>query len=103
QLMASRNILPVNRIQSVFAAVNEERTVHKFAAFAAMDPDSAEAALFVAVEDWLTDGLDLPAPLAQACIRDWYGDHLPGRGAWVDAAAITCPALVIAPSRDRLL
>lgn len=109
QLMESRDVLPVNWIQSVFAAVNEERTVHKFAKFAAMDPDSAEAHLFVAVEDWLNDGLDLPAPLARTCIRDWYGDNLPGRGMWlvagvaVDPAAIRCPALVIAPTQDRLV
>lgn len=109
QLMESRDVLPVNWIQSVFAAVNEERTVHKFAKFARMDPDSAEAQLFVVVEDWLNDGLDLPAPLARACILDWYGKNQPGRGQWivdgdaVDPAAITCPALLVAPTGDRLV
>lgn len=109
QLMETRAALPVNWIQSVFAAVNEERTVHKFADFAAMDPDSDAARLFVAVEDWLNDGLDLPAGLARACICDWYGENAPGRGVWrlggevVDPRAFDLPALVIAPQRDRLV
>jgi polyhydroxyalkanoate synthase len=109
QMMASRATLPVDWIQSVFAAVNDERTVHKFANFAAMDPRSREAELFVAVEDWLNDGLDLPAGLARVCINEWYGENKPGRGAWVvdgatvDPAAIKTRALVVAPSRDRLV
>ena len=109
QMMASRPVLPVDWIQSVFAAVNEERTVHKFANFAAMPPHSREAELFVAVEDWLNDGLDLPAALARVCITEWYGENKPGRGEWlvggapVDPAAIIVPSLVVAPSRDRLV
>lgn len=109
QMMASRPALPVDWIQSVFAAVNEERTVHKFANFAAMNQYSREAELFVAVEDWLNDGLDLPAPLARACITEWYGENKPGNGTWVidgtsvDPAAVDFPALVVAPSRDRLV
>ena len=109
QMMAGRDALPVNWIQSVFAAVNGDRTVHKFAKFAAMDQRGAEAALFVAVEDWLNDGLDLPASLARTCISDWYGDNAPARGRWaVDGRVvrlqdIKTPALVVAPWRDRLV
>ena len=109
QMMAARPALPVDWIQSVFAAVNEERTVHKFANFAAMNQHSREAELFVAVEDWLNDGLDLPAALARVCITEWYGENKPGKGQWivdgapVDPVAITGRTLLIAPSRDRLV
>ena len=74
-----------------------------------MPPHSREAELFVAVEDWLNDGLDLPAALARVCITEWYGENKPGRGEWlvggapVDPAAIIVPSLVVAPSRDRLV
>lgn len=109
QMMAARPALPVDWIQSVFAAVNEERTVHKFANFAAMRQNGREAELFVAVEDWLNDGLDLPAALARVCITEWYGENRPARGQWmvggeaVTPGAITVPTLVVAPSRDRLV
>jgi polyhydroxyalkanoate synthase len=109
QRMATRPSLPVDWIQSVFAAVNEDRTVHKFANFAAMNQYSREAELFVAVEDWLNDGLDLPAAPARVCITEWYGENRPARGEWmvggkvVDPVAITVPSLVVAPSRDRLV
>lgn len=109
QRMASNRSLPMDWIQSVFAAVNEDRTVHKFANFAAMNQNGREAELFVAVEDWLNDGLDLPAGLARVCINEWYGENTPGRGAWVvdgtavAPAAIKARTLVVAPSRDRLV
>lgn len=109
QMMERGNVLPADWIQSVFAAVNADRAVHKFARFSRMDQDSAQARLFVAVEDWLNDGLDMPCGVADVCIRQWYGDNRPGRGTWrvgganVDLSRIGRPSLVVAPARDRLV
>lgn len=109
QMIESGGSLPVDWIQSVFAMVNADRTVHKFAGFADTDPDSDKAQLFVAVEDWLNDGVDLPGDVARTCILDWYGQNLPGTGEWIvdgrqiDLSALSCPALVVASMRDRLV
>ena len=108
RIMQSQN-LPKDWIQSVFAAVNAQRALKKFGKFAAMDQDSDEAALFVAVEDWLNDGVDLPADLARTCIVDWYDKNLPGKAEWqVDGQLILpqnlqCPCYIVASENDVIV
>jgi polyhydroxyalkanoate synthase len=81
----------------------------KFRAFARLDPQGERARLFVALEDWLNDGIPLPAPVARQCLAGWYGRNEPGRIAWriagqvVDPAAWTGPAFVAIPERDRIV
>lgn len=107
-MIAQSGFLPAEWVQSVFAAINAERTITKFAGFAARK-DEAAARIFVAVEDWLNEGIDLPAGVARTCLHEWYGNNAPGRGAWevegvaVDLSEIDVPALVVASGRDRLV
>ncbi len=109
QGMAGRGHLPKAWLQSVFAAMNADRAARKFAGFAALDQDSQKARLFVAVEDWLNDGVDLPAGLARACITEWYGENRPAAGRWtvagraVDPAALPHNILIVAAQKDRLV
>ena len=107
--MNERGYLPKTWLQSLFAAMNAGRAARKFAAFAALDQDSAKAKLFVAVEDWLNDGADLPAGLARCCIAEWYGENRPASGKWIVAGNAVDPAvlenhiLVVAGGKDRLV
>lgn len=109
QMTEQGRALPSGWIQSVFAAVNAERNIHKFIDFAKMDQDSDPARLFVAVEDWLNDGVDLPGALARTCVVDWYGQNKPAKGEWtiegiaVDPAHTKQPVLVVTSSTDRLV
>ncbi len=109
QMVQHNTYLPMDWIQSVFATVNADRTMHKFLGFAALDDDSEQAQLFVAVEDWLNDGVDLPGDLAKSCLLDWYGENKPGSGCWqvdgksVDLSGLDVPALVVASLTDRLV
>lgn len=109
QFIANKNLLPVHWVQSVFAAVNADRAMQKFIHFSALDQDSEQARLFVATEDWLNDGLDLPGPVAEECISDWYGKNLCGLKKWelasvvVDPSLITLPSLVITSENDRIV
>lgn len=109
QMAAQNGYLPMDWIQSVFAAVNAGRALQKFSEFAALSDDSAKAELFVAVEDWLNDGIDMPQELAKTCILDWYGENRPGQGLWevagkaVDLRTMDIPALVVASLNDRLV
>jgi polyhydroxyalkanoate synthase len=83
--------------------------VRKFRAFAAVDPASPKAREFVALEDWLNDGVPLAGPVAAECLAGWYGENRPGRGEWsldgvtVDPRALATPALVVIPEQDRIV
>ena len=109
QMTEHERALPSGWIQTVFAAVNAERNIHKFADFSRMDQDSVQARLFVAVEDWLNDGVDLPAALARTCVIDWYGQNKPAKGEWsvggqvVNPADTKNPVLIVSSSTDRLV
>ncbi len=107
--IAAKGHLPMDWMQMLFASLDPQSAAKKFAAFAEMDQDSDEARLFVAVEDWLNDGVDLPGPVAHACIKDWFFENAPFRKEWrlggkpVDPAMINVPSLVIASKQDRLV
>jgi polyhydroxyalkanoate synthase len=81
---ASRELhaLPMEVLQASFWSLDPERTVRKFAAFAALDPQSAEAQRFVELEDWANQGEPLPYPAAKELIEELFGEDLPGSGRW---------------------
>jgi polyhydroxyalkanoate synthase len=102
QLLETKNFLPVDWIQTVFAHVNPRLALDKFASFLDMTGDDAD--LFIAVEDWLNSGQDLSAGVARACILDWYGHNAPATGAWVDLNALKShPLFLVAAARDILV
>ena len=77
--------------------------------FATLDPESNEARRFVALEDWINDGVPLALGVARDCGRLWYGDNAPCRGLWqvaghpVRPQLLNRPALVVVPGRDRIV
>jgi polyhydroxyalkanoate synthase subunit PhaC len=101
--------VPVDIIQGLFFALDPLTAERKFTRFAALDPEGEEARAFVAVEDWLNDGVPLTPRVARDCARSWYGGNEPGRGQWlvggerVDPELLHRPALVVVPRRDRIV
>ena len=101
--------LPVDALQALFLSLDPLLGLKKFKAFCGLDSGGAAAAAFVALEDWLNDGVPLSAPTAVDCIIGWYGENQPARGAWsvlgdlVDPGAIKTPSLHVVPSRDRIV
>ena len=108
-LLAFDHTLPIDGLQTLFALLDPFGVAEKYRSFARLDPDSDRARLFVALEDWLNDGIPLAAPVAREVLSGWYGGNTPARGAWriaglpVDPAALRLPAFVVAPGRDRLV
>ena len=108
-LLDATGALPIDALQTLFAAVEPGSVAAKFRAFARLDQSSPAARDFVALEDWLNDGVPLAAPIAREVFAGWYRDNLPGRGAWriagaaVAPEAIRCPAFVAVPARDRIV
>jgi poly(3-hydroxyalkanoate) synthetase len=107
--LAFGGTLPVDMIQVLFAMLDPFGVADKYRAFAALPADSARAALFVALEDWLNDGVPLAAPVARECLGDWYGRNAPAAGEWliaglpVDPSRLALPSFVAAPARDRIV
>lgn len=101
--------LPVDVLQALFAQLDPMLALKKFSQFARMAPDSAAAEAFVALEDWLNDGIPLVAGVARDALAGWYGRNDPALGNWligglpVDPAQVRVPTLALIPERDRIV
>ncbi len=101
--------LPIDCLQMLFAALDPFGVGGKYRSFAHLDPESPRAHRFVALEDWLNDGVPLAAPVARECLGGWYGANSPARGTWrvaglpVDPRGLRMPAFVAMPWRDRIV
>ena len=108
-LCDDQGALPVEVVQSLFFMLDPFSAERKFTRFAALDPNGDKARAFVALEDWVNDGVPLAAGVARDCARSWYGDNEPARGLWqmggetVDPKQLRSPTLVVVPSRDRIV
>jgi polyhydroxyalkanoate synthase len=108
-LSASGETLPLTVIQTLFLSLDPFLAERKFIRFAGLDPASEAARDFVALEDWLNDGVPLAGPVARDCGRSWYRDNEPAHGLWrvagqrVDPLLFDKPALVVVPGRDRIV
>jgi polyhydroxyalkanoate synthase len=101
---------PIDMIQGLFAAHDPIVALRKFRKFSSMDPNSVEARNFVALEDWLNEGVALTLPVADEAFQNWYGANLTGLGRWsvcgrmVDPAVLSgVPALIVVPAGDKLV
>jgi polyhydroxyalkanoate synthase len=101
--------LPVDALQSMFAQVDPLLALRKFTQFGRLDGTSSQAENFVALEDWLNDGIPLPAAVARDCLAGWYGRNDPARGNWlvaglpVEPQRLRLPTLAMIPANDRIV
>ena len=101
--------MPLDVLQGLFAGLDPLLAYRKFRRFAALDPKSEEALVFVALEDWLNDGVPLPWRVAEESLIGWYGENRTGRGAWTIAGeavrpeAFAGPSLAVIPNDDRIV
>ena len=102
-------VLPVDVLQAMFASLDPGLALGKFRHFATLDRDSAEAAQFVALEDWVNDGVPLAAGVARDCLLGWYGKNVMATGRWqingkvVAPEQLTLPVLLAIPRNDRIV
>lgn len=107
--LSQKEFLDQDWLQTIFASLDPLSTRDKFIRFAQMGKDDPEVELFVAIEDWLNDSVDLPAGVARACIQDWFFENLPAHKNWhvagrrVDPSFVRTPALIVASHKDRLV
>ncbi len=108
-ILATTGTLPIDMLQTLFALLDPDAVAAKYRRFAAQDPHSDAASLFVAIEDWANDCVPLVAAVARECLVDWYGRNTPQAGAWRVAGqvmrpeALRVPSFVALPGRDRIV
>jgi polyhydroxyalkanoate synthase subunit PhaC len=101
-------MVPVELFQLLFALINPMQAAVKFQRFERLDQDGPAARLFVALEDWLADGVPMPAPAARDLLIGWQLENGPARGRWrflggpVSAAAIDLPVLAFCGGGDSI-
>ncbi len=96
-------------LQFFFTAVDPLFALKKYGSFAKTGQTSKDAERFVAVEDWLNDGVPLVEKVAETAFVDWYRDNKPVNNRWhvcntaIDPDDLTMPVHVISAKRDRLV
>jgi polyhydroxyalkanoate synthase len=109
QLAGGLGGLPVDLLQMCFMGRDPMQIARKFVRFGQLDPTSAEARRFIALEGWLNDGVPLGAGVAHSCLIDWYAENRPVRGCWTVAGVavrpdrLRLPCLVVVPTEDRIV
>jgi polyhydroxyalkanoate synthase len=107
-LGAAFGLVPVVFLQTVFALVNPMQAALKFRKLARLDPAGAAARHFVALEDWIADGVPMSAGAARDLLVGWQIRNRTARGEWrflggpVDPGDVAAPALVVCGERDTI-
>jgi polyhydroxyalkanoate synthase len=107
--LAGLGEVPVELLQSLFFAADPQLGLQKFSRFGQLNPASDRAEQFVAIEDWLNDGVPMALPTARECLGNWYGANLTAAAQWriagkaVDPTRLEVPALVVLPEQDRIV
>jgi len=103
------NELPVDIIQAFFASLDPNLCMNKFSMFNHLAQESDRAITFVALEDWLNDGVPLVKNVAKSCFNDWYGANKPVAGNWciggeaIRPEMITIPSMIAIPKSDKIV
>jgi poly(3-hydroxyalkanoate) synthetase len=107
--LALQGALSVDALQMLFSLLDPGSVGDKYRDFGRQDQSSARAQMFVALEDWLNDGVPLAAAVARETLAGWYGANTPAAGSWrvlglpVTPSRLRLPCFVAAPARDRIV
>ncbi len=101
--------LPVDILQALFSSLNPSLTGEKFRQFALLNKTDDRAQHFIALEDWLNDGVPLVASVARECLFGWYLENTPYKGQWTIEGSpvlpeeLHCPSLTAIPTNDHIV
>lgn len=108
-ILEQQGILPVDVLQCFFISLQPFVLLEKFLRFAAMKRGSKAERAFVLIEDWVNDGVPLPAKVAKTCLNEWYIDNTPFNGRWrvlgksIRPQDISLPSLHVIPQNDKIV
>jgi len=103
----AQNPVPSLVTQMMFHLIDPWRIQEKYSRYP--DLTNQEKQHFLAVEQWVNDGIPLAQKVAEECLVDWpQGNILQahqwkvGRR-WIDPARIECPTLCVIPTKDKIV
>lgn len=108
-LLTTLGELPIDALQALFTWSDPTMVANKFRRLGTRDPKSNETEDFVALEDWLNDGVALTATVARDCLIGWYAENQPARGEWciggqaIRPETLDLPCLIALPRSDRIV
>jgi polyhydroxyalkanoate synthase subunit PhaC len=97
-LGAAFGFVPAALFQTLFSLINPLQAALKFQKLARLDPDGAAAQFFVALEDWLADGVAMPVGAARDLLLGWQVENRTARGAWEFLGAPVHPKEIAVPT-----
>lgn len=101
--------VPASLFQHLFAILSPMQALQKFARFDQIDQRSNAAEIFVAVEDWLAEGVPVSVEAAKTILVDWYIENKTASGDWnllgtpVEPKHLTCKTMIIAGRKDHIV
>lgn len=105
--VSNMNPVPNYVTQTMFHMINPWHVQKKYSAYPTLNAE--ERKHFLAVEQWVNDGVPLVQKVAAECFVDWpQGNKLAthqwkvGRK-WIEPEAITCPTLCVIPEHDAIV
>lgn len=105
--IAAQNPVQPLVTQTLFHLINPWRVQEKYSRYPSLD--EAGKRHFLAVEQWVNDGVPLTQNVAQECFVDWPQKNILAKHQWkvgrrwIEPASITCPTLAIIPTKDAIV
>lgn len=105
--IATQNPVPPMVSQTVFHLIDPWRVQEKFSRYPTLS--EAEKQHFLAVEQWVNDGVPLAARVAEECFVDWPQGNVLARHQWkigrrwIEPELIPCPTLAVVPTKDAIV
>jgi polyhydroxyalkanoate synthase len=106
----SNGALSTAYLQSLFIQTDLKQSAKKYANFGKHPPNTPVAKHFVATEDWVNGGQDIPAQLILEAIELFYKQNVTQNGQWqlddgreINIQRYAGKSLVIAPIHDQIV
>ncbi|MGB0935215.1 MAG: alpha/beta fold hydrolase [Alphaproteobacteria bacterium] len=106
QLIQTCDELPVQALNMMVAMSNPTSVLKKFQDMS-QSPEISDS--FVAVEDWVSDGVPMASTMARECLFGWYQNNQPQTNSWHVNGDILKPediqheCLSIIPTNDQIV
>ncbi len=107
QWIATQNPVAPFVTQTIFHLINPWRIQEKYSRYPSLN--ETEKQHFLAVEQWVNEGVPLARQVAEECFIDWpQGNILAnhqwkvGRR-WIEPSTIACPTLAVVPTKDAIV